>query len=83
MRKLKLNTVLYTRDGTRIGNGIITGFTSVNLRNLINMEPLIIYSIKTDYGNEIHLKDVLIESYFYIGKKANKTHKHFVKKDKK
>lgn len=52
--KLKLNTILHTKDGRKIGNAIIIG--KENEYNII----------KTDYGNEYRLTNSEVLEYFYI-----------------
>ena len=51
---MKINTVLLTKDGRKIGNAIIIG-----KRNNYNI-------VKTDYGNECGLTDAEVEELFYI-----------------
>ena len=53
MKNLKVNTVLYTKDGRKIGNAIViynddSGFT-----------------VKTDYGNIVHFHEAEIDELFY------------------
>lgn len=51
--KLKLNTILHTRDGRKIGNAIVIGFDSDRVL------------IKTDYGNELKLTSDDITELFH------------------
>ena len=51
---MKINTVLHTKDGRKIGNAIVIGNA-----NGLN-------TIKTDYGTELKLTDKEIFEFFYI-----------------
>lgn len=66
---MDINTILLTKDGRRVGNGIVTGVTNINSENL--------YFIKTDYGNNIQVKESDIDAYFYVGSVARSDHKNF------
>jgi len=68
-RALRVNTLLYTRDGRDIGNAIVTG---VQRRSRLPWR----YQIKTDYGNSSMLCRAEIEVFFYIGGEAERDHKH-------
>jgi len=71
MNKFKLNQLLLTKDGRKIGNAII-----------VQENPL---HIKTDYGNLMtNLSKDELEMYFYFPDMKDfysiDGHKHFVKK---
>ena len=66
--RLRFNTVLFTKNGTRIGNGII-----VNVFHHPGLKK-IMYTVKTDYGNRVSLTEEEIHSSFFVGKRANKAH---------
>ena len=70
MYEYDINTVLYTKDGRRLGNALIVGYN----RNH-DCEPT--YIIKTDYGNELRMTAERIESAFYVGSVCSKSHKHY------
>lgn len=72
MYKYDINTVLYTKDGRRLGNALIVGY-DVYAQYL--SKP--IYIIKTDYGNELKMTAEQIESSFYVGSVCSASHKHF------
>lgn len=72
--KLRFNTVLFTKNGTRIGNGII-----VNIFHHTGLKK-IMYTVKTDYGNKVSLTEEEIHSSFFVGKRANKGHKNYIRK---
>jgi hypothetical protein len=70
MGKLEVNRVLFTRDGRKIGNAIIS-FVSVNEIKII-----------TDYGNTVTLNNEGIFELFHEEANENvqffvDTHKHF------
>lgn len=67
MRALRVNTLLYTRDGRDIGNAIVTG---VQRRSRLPW----CYQIKTDYGNSSMLCRAEIEVFFHIGGVAERDH---------
>ena len=52
--QLKLNTILHTKDGRKIGNAIITA---------VNKD---IFEVTTDYGNKVTLTGYEIYDLFYI-----------------
>ena len=52
---MKVNTVLHTKDGRKIGNAIIIG--NEGKFNLV----------KTDYGTETKLTDEEVQELFYVG----------------
>ncbi len=66
MGKLKLNTTLYTKDGRRIGNAIVTGSGDD------------VTHIKTDYGNEASISRHVLKDLFWVGVVALSSHKNFV-----
>ena len=48
---LIFNTVLFTKNGTRIGNGIIVNiYYSKSLKKIF-------YTVKTDYGNSVSMSE--------------------------
>ncbi len=74
MDEIKINTILYTKDGRKIGNAIV--------RKVSKMPgDITIYDIKTDYGHSILFTKEEIEGFFHIGnlRQANGCHKHYVK----
>lgn len=52
---LDINTILHTKDGSKIGNAIVTG------RNMYYWE------ITTDYGNKVNFTSEEIDKHFNIG----------------
>lgn len=71
MKKYKLNTTLFTKDGSIFGNAIIIGYQ----RNYPSGD--FSYKLKTDYGNELVLTDEQIEFQFKIGP-VSETHKYAI-----
>lgn len=66
---IKKNTVLYTKDGRRFSNAIVT-------KPADKVDDCV--EFKTDYGNTVaNLREKDISQYFYIGKVARSDHKHF------
>ncbi len=53
MKQIKMNTILYTKDGRKIGNAIVT--------NIIGN----FYELKTDYGNSLKLNSQELRELFY------------------
>ena len=72
--RLRFNTVLFTKNGTRIGNGII-----VNIYHSKSLKK-IFYTVKTDYGNSVSMSEDQIRDNFHVGKRSNKGHKHYIRK---
>lgn len=70
MYEYDINTVLYTKDGRRLGNALIVGYSCNH-----DCEPT--YIIKTDYGNELRTTAEQIEGSFYVGSVCSASHKHF------
>jgi hypothetical protein len=71
---LKVNQILQTKDGRKLGNAIVIKDNGMQLT----------YDIKTDYGNELKgLTEKEIRSYFYIPNMVEffniEEHKHYVK----
>ena len=62
---MKINTVLYTKNGKDIGNAIITDVEGE------------VYELTTDYGNVIRLNKSKIEKLFYIGGEARPDHIYY------
>jgi hypothetical protein len=62
---LREGTILHTRDGRNIGNGII--ISAIELDGCA--EPK--YAIKTDFGNIINLYEYEIPTLFYIGDRVD------------
>lgn len=60
MKKLQLNTILFTKDGTKVGNGIIT--------KVINNNK---YVVLTDYGNYLNLTSDEISELFITDEDIN------------
>lgn len=52
---LNINTILHTKDGSKIGNAIVTGRDGYY------------WEIKTDYGNTVRFTHEEIDRYFNIG----------------
>lgn len=73
--KLKVNSILYTKDGRKIGNALI-----IATRNSEHIKEKI-YDAITDYGNTLSLTKREVKEYYHkdVGK-ASKDHKHYVKK---
>jgi hypothetical protein len=57
---LIVNQVLWTRDGRKIGNGIVLDHTKSIFSNID------IYTIKTDFGNLVLLSREELENLFFI-----------------
>lgn len=69
---LERNTLLYTKDGRKVGNAIVQ---SVRHRQ----EGLsTLYSLKTDYGDIVELPLDGVKNLFYIGAQASNDHKNSV-----
>jgi hypothetical protein len=51
---LNINTILHTKDGSKIGNAIVTGKEDCY------------WELTTDYGNKVKFKDEEIYEYFDI-----------------
>lgn len=67
MKEIKLNTVLFTRDGRECGNAIVIKISETS------------YTIKTDYGDEItHYGELELRERFHISDVARPNHKNFV-----
>ncbi len=71
---MKVNQLLQTKDGRKIGNAIIVKDNG----NQLN------YNIKTDYGNEIkNITEKEIKQYFYIPEMKEQwnieSHKYYTK----
>lgn len=67
---LAVNQILLTRDGRNVGNAIVTA---------VSTDDPILYSIKSDYGNESRALTIgEIEGMYYVGPMAQPDHKHFV-----
>lgn len=71
--KYPVNTVLYTKDGTRLGNALIVEYDRL-LPYLCN--------IRTDYGNYLSISEQELENYFTIGSICSYSHKHRVVPEK-
>lgn len=71
MYKYDINTVLYTKDGRRLGNALIVGY------DVYDQYSRPTYIIKTDYGNELKMTAAAIESNFYVGSVCSASHKHY------
>lgn len=69
MYKYDINTVLYTKDGRRLGNALIVRYAQDPYS-----KPT--YVIKTDYGNELSMTAEQVESAFYVGSVCSASHKH-------
>lgn len=70
MYKYDINTVLYTKDGRRLGNALIVRYAQDPYS-----KPT--YVIKTDYGNELSMTAEQMEGSFYVGSVCSASHKHF------
>lgn len=71
---MKINTVLYTRNGRVIGNAIVVGHEKPRA-------GISYYKVKTDYGNETVLSAGEIDSMFSVHgyyAKVDPSHKHAV-----
>jgi hypothetical protein len=78
MEKIKVNTILKTKDGRQVGNAIV-------------IEEFIehYWEIKTDYGNTMVLNENEIREMFYIESDDNnddipakEKHKHLINQNK-
>lgn len=69
--QITLNTILYTKDGRKIGNALVYGST-------ITVQGKM-YWIVTDDGINFLKSPGQLENLFYMkdAKLADKTHKHF------
>lgn len=71
IRRIRLNRRLYTKDGRRIGNALATGCT---------ISPIgVLYTVITDYGNTLKLTYKEVHKLFYLGTRAGKDHKNYVR----
>lgn len=57
---LKINQVLYTKDGRRTGNAIIIYYHEATPNTLET------WSLKTDYGNTLRLSEKEIFDWYYL-----------------
>ncbi len=80
---LEVNTVLYTKDGRRMGNAIIVR-VETSMRKDYGLKT--IYHIKTDYGNDAKMTEGEIQNEFHISEydlvNMGSPHKHAVYKVK-
>ena len=58
LKKLGINTVLFTKDGRKIGNAIIIG--------MVDITKDMLYIIKTDYGHITNLNFEDLNEFFYF-----------------
>lgn len=71
IKHIRLNRRLLTKDGRVIGNAITTACES---------SPIgILYTVVTDYGNILKLTYDEIHEWFYLGQRAGKDHKNYVR----
>lgn len=66
--EIKINTVLATKDGRLVGNGIVVEKHPKKDR----------WMVKTDYGNMAPFSGKEIRELFFIGPVAKPDHKHRV-----
>jgi hypothetical protein len=79
MKKIFINSILYTKDGRRIGNAIVTNIEPQIINVFDDKEEFYtIYTLKTDYGNIVKLIDKEIKRCFRIGKISDQDHKNFI-----
>lgn len=71
---LKVNTLLYTKDGKKVGNAIIVEATK--------LENSAYYTVMTDYGKPLLFNAGEIHNLFLVGEVANEDHKHFTQQSK-
>lgn len=57
---LKVGDRLFTKDGRRVGNGIVTGISEK-----VSVEDSEVYSIETDFGNVMALFIHEVEEFYY------------------
>lgn len=67
-----VNRILNTKDGRKIGNGIVIEISE----SIFGRYHLA--HIKTGYGNIVHYNQNEIDEYFYVGVIADRSHKNFV-----
>lgn len=60
------NYILFTKDGRKYGNALITGDDGKNY-----------YRAITDYGNIINISEYELTANYWIGPEAQSDHKHF------
>ena len=68
-KEITLRTILYTKDGRRIGNGLVSGIKSLG-DNLS-------FVVTTDYGKITTLNESEVRGLFYIGEIASPDHKNY------
>ena len=73
IEELCVNRVLYTKDGRKVGNGIIVDKSELHLPKLSKL-----FEIITDYGNVNILDESRINKLFIIGPMASSAHKNYV-----
>lgn len=67
---LPINTVLYTKDGRKVGNALIVGVESSVTT------PELVYHCITDYGALTKFWESDLERFFTIGQLCYDDHKH-------
>ncbi len=65
MRLIK-GSLLYTKDGRKIGNGIVLKLGVINIDGKLKA----LYTVKTDFGNIVRLTEIEIDEFFYLSKLA-------------
>jgi hypothetical protein len=76
---LKVNQILLTRDGRKIGNALITKHLMAEEVYGI-MTPM--FEITTDYGDKVKMSGSEIQELFYKGGMGDDTHKNYAKPTK-
>lgn len=71
---IKVNTLLHTKDGRKVGNGIVVRTTPCRKEGQAYARVF----IKTDYGLSMNLTEDELAEFYYVGEVADATHKHFV-----
>ncbi len=56
------SSVLWTRDGSKVGNGIIYGVANSTYRPTV-----LLYLVETDFGNRMRLTQGELEAYYVVG----------------
>jgi hypothetical protein len=64
MKMIKLGTILFTKDGRKIGNAIVK---TILYSDIETIEPIVrAYEIETDFGNNLILTENEIRGFFRV-----------------
>jgi hypothetical protein len=62
----RIGLVLYTKDGRRFGNAIVTGIKLVTDTTNVKLKGTAQITIESDFGNVVRINSSVIGYYFYI-----------------